>query len=74
MLSQTIFIVAAVGTAKIMPGIPHSQPQKKRKKRTTRVLNPNPCPITLGSIKFPMIIWIEPRMIKIQKAGQSVSN
>ena len=74
MLLQTIFMMAAMGTARIIPGIPHNQPQKKRKNRTTRGLNPNPLPISCGSTKLPMVMWIEPRSKKIQKAGQSVSN
>jgi hypothetical protein len=49
MLKQTILMTARMGTARSMPGMPHSQPQKIREKKTRSGLRPSPYPITLTS-------------------------
>lgn len=49
MLKQTILMTARMGTARIIPGMPHSQPQKTWEKKTMSGLRPSPCPNTYTS-------------------------
>ena len=53
MWSQKILNVATIGTAKIIPEIPHIQPQKASATRITTGFKVSDLPRTKGVMKFP---------------------
>src|SRR5688572_26205941 len=71
--SNTILSVEVIGTARIIPQAPHSQPQKMRESSTSTGLRSRLCPMNRGSSMLPMMNWTA-RLIAATSSAQPVDS
>lgn len=62
--SNAIFAITVSGIERNIPTVPRTQPQKTSESKTTSGERPTPFPINLGSIIFPIIMF----MVRYQTA------
>ena len=69
MCLKNIFNADVIGTARIIPTIPHIQPHKINDINITSGEIFKFLPVILGSITFPIIIWVKTRPLAINKTS-----
>ena len=72
--SHTIFKVEVIGTARIIPQTPQSQPQKMRESSTSTGLRSRLWPMIRGSITLPMANWTARLSAAMRSAQPGESN